>query len=324
MKVSEAIAGYLRRKRANGLSYKTEEFTLTEFRRYVGDILVSEITPKQVIEFLNVRRLANNTWIAKNRYLRMFFEFWTDRGCMSALSTPHSPKRDDGGLPLPFVYKRTEIQSLIQASHGNQDHGLCAVGEETFRTILLTLYGTGAMTSEIFWLKQHDLDLRRGLISLRGNRVVLARKVPLGKDLHQILANYLRSEQRRRVSSSNVFVSREGGTFKADAIVNSFSRLRMRAGVVPPEGGMHLPRMRDFRQTFAVHRIAFWIDHGFDLNRMLPALSAYMGFAGMSSVQGFLRIAPERFKRELDELSPCTTKKRWRDDAGLMKFLAGI
>ena len=197
MKVSEAIAGYLRRKRANGLSYKTEEFTLSEFGRYVGDMFLAEITPKQVIEFLDVRRLANNTWIAKNRCLRMFFEFWTDRGYMSALSVPQSPKRDDGRLPLPFVYKRTEIQRLIQASHGNQDHGLCAVGEETFRTIILTLYGTGAMTSEIFWLKQDDLDTRRGLIFLRGSRVVLARRVPLGKDLQ--LAQLRSTPAQRRL-----------------------------------------------------------------------------------------------------------------------------
>ena len=101
MRVSEAIEGYLRRKRANGLSYKTEEFTLSEFRRYLGDRLITEVTSEQVVGFLNARKVSKNTWIAKHCCLRMFFEFWTDRGNMSALSMPRPPRRDDGRLPMP-------------------------------------------------------------------------------------------------------------------------------------------------------------------------------------------------------------------------------
>jgi integrase/recombinase XerD len=82
--------------------------------------------------------------------------------------------------------------------------------------------------------------------------------------------------------------------------------------------------MRDLRQTFAVHRIASWIKEGADLNRMLPALSAYMGLAGVVSTQRFLFLTPERFKRELDKLSPLKGRKHWRDDPALMTFLASL
>src|SRR5205814_10713347 len=109
------------------------------------------------------------------------------------------------------------------ATHSNQTHGLCAVSAVTFRTVLLSLYGTGAMPSEIFWLKLNDLDLRRSLIFLRGDKVVLARRVPLGKDLNKILASYLHSEDRRRVSDSpNVFVTNHGKPLTRDMMVNSF------------------------------------------------------------------------------------------------------
>lgn len=323
MKVSDAVERYLLQKRANGLSYKTQEFALSGFRRYVGDLSISDITPKQVAEFLSAREVSNKTRLAKHCFLRMFFEFWTDRGYMSLLSMPLPQKRNDQQLPTPFVYTREEIRRLMH-THGNQAHALCAVSETTFRTILLTLYGTGALTSEILWLRRDDLDLRRNLIFLRGNRVVLARKVPLGKELHRILAGYLQSEERRGISCRNVFVSKHGGPLKNNSLVYSFARLRTRAGVLRVDGVMRKPCMRDLRQTFAVHRIASWISEGADLNRMLPALSAYMGFAGFRSTQTFLFMTPERFKRELDELSPYKTTRPWRDDLELMKFLAGL
>ena len=38
------------------------------------------------------------------------------------------------------------------------------------------------------------------------------------------------------------------------------------------------PRLHDFRYTFAVHRLTAWHKHGADLNRMIPALSVYMGY----------------------------------------------
>jgi len=324
MKVSEGIENYLRRKRANGLSYKTEEFTLSEFRRHVGDPLITEVTATHVVEFLNARKVSSNTWVAKRRCLKMFFEFWTDRGNMPALSMPRSLKRDDSRISMPFVYRQSDIRRLIQTTNANHSHGLCVIGESTFRTILLTLYGTGAVPGEIFGLRRDDLDLRHSFIFLRGNRVVRARKVPLGGDLRKILACYLHSEERRRMSGHHVFVRRDGGPLKAGTITSSFARLCVLAGVNRVDGTTRLPQMRDFRQTFAVHRIASWINEGTDLNRMLPALSAYMGFARISSAQRFLKVTPERFKRELNELSPYKIKRHWRDDPELMKFLASL
>lgn len=326
MRVSTAIEGYLHRKRANGLAYKTQESILSEFRRYVSDPLIAEVTPKQVIDFLNIRHCSNGRWMARHSCLRMFFEFWTDRGHMSALSMPQPKRRDSDNdrRAVPFIYTQTELRRLIQATHGNQAHGLCVVSEKTFRTVLLTLYGTGATTSEIFWLRRDDLDLKSNLVLLRGDRITLRRRVPLNKDLHELLVNYLRSEERRSAPGPHVFVSKRGGPLPAHAMMKAFARLRIRAGLVRVDRGVRQPRMLDLRQTFAVHRITSWIEEGADLNRMLPALSAYMGFARFASIQRFLRMTPERFKRELDELSPYRSRKHWRDDPELMRFLASL
>ena len=61
-----------------------------------------------------------------------------------------------------------------------------------------------------------------------------------------------------------------------------------------------------------------------DLNRMLPALAAYIGQVGLGSTERTLSLTPERFRKQLVRLSPQRRKKRWRDDPALMKFLAEL
>lgn len=82
--------------------------------------------------------------------------------------------------------------------------------------------------------------------------------------------------------------------------------------------------MHDLRHTFAVHRITAWFKQGADMNRMLPALAAYVGQVGLGSAERYLSLTPERFRRELVKLSPQRRKKRWRDDPALMRFLAEL
>jgi hypothetical protein len=66
------------------------------------------------------------------------------------------------------------------------------------------------------------------------------------------------------------------------------------------------------------------VKHGADLSRMIPALSAYMGQHDLGLAERYLRLTPERFRRQLDKLSPRRGKTRWRDNTALMEFLDSL
>jgi integrase/recombinase XerD len=53
------------------------------------------------------------------------------------------------------------------------------------------------------------------------------------------------------------------------------------AGIVRDNSARCQPRLHDLRHTFSVRRLTAWIKRGADLNRMLPALSAYTGQVGL-------------------------------------------
>jgi integrase/recombinase XerD len=40
------------------------------------------------------------------------------------------------------------------------------------------------------------------------------------------------------------------------------------------------------------------------MNRMIPALSAYMGQHNLGAAERYLRLTPERFRSQLNKLSP--------------------
>ena len=82
--------------------------------------------------------------------------------------------------------------------------------------------------------------------------------------------------------------------------------------------------MQDFRATFAVHRLVSWIRQGADLNRMIPALSTYMGYPELAAAEKYLAFAPERFREQLNQLSPIKRKRHWRNDPELMRFLSNL
>jgi hypothetical protein len=57
---------------------------------------------------------------------------------------------------------------------------------------------------------------------------------------------------------------------------------------------------------------------------MLPALSVFMGLAGLRTTEKYLFHTPERFRAQLIQLSPQRRKQRWRDDPELMNFLSQL
>ena len=136
---------------------------------------------------------------------------------------------------------------------------------------------------------------------------------------------------RRRISSNSVkppgIASRnrvvKPWPLAREATHYAFRELVSTAGVNRKDHAPQRPRLYDFRTTFAVHQITSWIRTGKELNRLLPALSAYLGHGDLNSADRFLALTPDRFKCELDKISPQKGRK-WSHDPKLVVFLTGL
>jgi integrase/recombinase XerD len=151
------------------------------------------------------------------------------------------------------------------------------IAPQTLRVFIISLYATGALTSELLALAAKDVNLATGTVTLRSNRFGRKRTLPLSPGLLRELQKYAAWKKRRGLVSETFFAKDDGSRLVARTMNTNFQRLREAAGVVRHDGAQYQPRMHVFRTTFAVHRIASWIRSKADLNRMLPALAAYMG-----------------------------------------------
>lgn len=322
MNLNAAIDAYVKRKRDEGLVYSWSAGYLAALCRQVGDVSLDQITSREIATFLEGPKTSPSTWLEKYHMLRNFFDFWLARGEIDFLPMPVKRKVSERPF-LPYIFTHSEIRLLLNGARNTRKVRRSKIDSTTLRTILIFLYGTGLRVGEALRLLVEDVDLEKGAISIHGNRFNRSRIIPIGPDLRQVLEAYTTS-RRKETNDPYFFQDKKGERLSYSKLEHMFRRLRRKSQIQRHDDGCFQPRMYDLRHTFATHRIAEWIKHGANLNRMLPALAIYMGLTDFRSTEKYLAFTPERFRAQLIKLSPQRGKKRWRDNPELMKFLSKL
>jgi integrase/recombinase XerD len=322
--LAQAIDIYVEQKHLAGMAFLKGRGTLTSLSFLVGNIPIGELQPRQVLSFLNGPRTSTVTWRAKYGILRQFFFYWFARDEMTTLPLPllRPPVIQTF---VPYIYTRAELHRLLAATRISQRKKVYRIDTKTLRTFMLFLYATGALISEARRLRCKDIDFRRKQISLFNHRTNQSRTIPIGEALCQILKTYqVRAHGAKPQNETPFFVTTNGEILKEPTLHNAFQRARAISGVMRSDGAQYQPRMQDLRPTFATHRVTSWLRHGADMNRMMPALAVYLGLVGLGSTEKYLKMTPERFKTQLNILCPNRSKKRWRDNTQLMRFVDAL
>lgn len=325
MRLQDGIELYLDSRQTNTAPWSKGAQCLRSFHRQVGNLALDKVRVDDVVQFLDGSPILATTRYNKYSIVRQFFLYWKARQEVHSLPLP-PPRRTPERTFVPYVYSRAELQRLLRAAGTTQRDLNCVIGAHTFRALLLLLYGTGAMLSEAVQLERRDVDFRRRRITFRSSRTRRVRTLPIGNDLYTILRKYDRSHRPRGAGrDSHFFLNEDGSPVKAGTANKTFRRVRKLADVARHDGSRYPPRLQDLRHSFAVHRLTAWLRHGADMGRMIPALSAYLGQHDLAAAERYLRHTPERFRAQLNKLSPPQQgKKRWREDAQLMRFLESL
>jgi integrase/recombinase XerD len=300
MKLSEAINTYIRRRRAAGAHLRSSETMLHSFLRYCGDADLKRVGTLSITKFLNGRGgVRPGTWRAKYGALKLFFAYWCLRGRLRRSPVPPSaPKRPQDFIP--YIYSRAELQRLLGALPQCQSYPSCLICAVTFRTLLLVLYGTGMRLGEALRLRVADVDLTNNLIRIRQTKFYKSRLVPIGRDVHHVIEEYLASPNRTNESQSPLFQSIQQKPIRSAIAQRTFKRLRKMCGLQRPVTCSFQPRIHDLRHTFAVHRVTEWYRQGTDVQKLLPALSTYLGHVSLESTRRYLSMTPELLQHAND------------------------
>jgi integrase len=192
--------------------------------------------------------------------------------------------------PVLHVYTQVEIAALVAAARRlSPDRPLRAC---TYATLLGVLAACGLRISEALRVVCEDVDLGRGVITVRETKFRKTRLVPLHATTVKALKAYARERDRivGRASTPTFFMTDRGTSLPYSTVSNVFSRLRKQLDWAKSNP---LPRMHDLRHAFACRRLHQWYLDGADVAARLASLATYLGHAHITDTFWYLTGTPE-------------------------------
>lgn len=309
-------------RHVNQSPFVNGEAILRSLCRRVGNVQLRSLTSSDLSVHLDNPHISNSTRRGQYSIVRGFLHYWFSRDAIPAFTLPAPPRSEI--IFLPHIYSAGEVRALLQAITKSQRHSR-SIRADTFRMFLLMLYATGASIGELLALRVGDLSSRCTHVVFLKQGGRRERKIPLCRDLQRELSIYLTGDVTRRAEGHPLFCTASGRHLDSTYLSQCFRKLQQLGAVSRRDSTMHLPTLQDFRATFAVERLRSWIMEDADIDRLVPALSTYMGFSHLSGAGKYLCLVPERYTADLKKLcSNSKAGKRWRDHPKLMRNLAEL
>lgn len=175
---------------------------------------------------------------------------------------------------------------------------------------IVLLYTAGLRRGEVARLTLDDVDVRAGVLRIRESKFHKSRWVPLSHSAARELRQYL--DVRRTIDahpspSAPLLCTASGQPYSYPGLSNAVKDAMICSGIWAD--AKRLPRVHDFRHSFAVAALARWYKADADVQSQLPRLALYMGHVSIVSTAYYLRCMPavvalagQRFERAFGDL----------------------
>jgi len=304
----QAVQEYLSMRRSLGFKLQETATALLDFATFMEKQRASYITlPLALAWAKQPSGLQPTGWARRLSYVRMFARHHSATDPRTQVPPagllPYRPKRAQ-----PYLYSDQEIQDLLRAALKLPGNG--GLRPWTYHCLLGLLSVTGLRIGEAQDLELQDVDLKTGVLTIRGAKFGKARLVPLHASTCKVLADYIVRRKRTwagRPVSSYLFVSNWGNRLDGGEIHRTFYALSRQVGLRRPSES-HGPRLHDMRHGFASKALLRWYRAGENAERHLPILSAYLGHVHWSDTYWYLSALPELMHEAMSRL-----ERRWED-----------
>jgi len=243
---------------------------------------LTDVTRLDLLEYIEGRSKAGIKPRSAARALsalRAFYQIQTRESRMTENPTLRIalPKI---GRALPQSLTEDDVLSLLEAPDVTSNYGL------RDRTMLELMYATGLRVSELVELTVSEVNLRQGVVRVRG-KGGKDRLVPVGATALAWIEQYLEASRPYLLAGKAVtdvlFPSNRAKAMTRQTFWHLIKKYAMVAGISKPLSPHTL------RHAFATHLI----NHGADL-RVVQLL---LGHSDLSTTQIYTHVAKERLKR---------------------------
>ena len=301
----EAVREYLILRRSLGFKLHETGKLLPAFVRFLEKHRTTYITTRLALAWAQQPSTVQPAeWAHRLSVVRIFARHRSATDPRTQIPPPgllpFQPKR-----ARPYLYSEEEIRRLLHAALQlpyRLERG--KLRPWIYYCLFGLLYVSGLRLGEARNLELQDVDLKAGVLTIRGAKFGKTRLVPLHASTCAVLAGYLARRQRHwagRAVSSYLFVSNWGNRLDGGEIHRTFYALSRQIGLRGPFDS-HGPRLHDIRHRFATNTLLQWYRSGQDPERRLPLLSAYLGHVHVSDTFWYLSACPELMREAMSRL----------------------
>ena len=307
----QAVQDYLNLRRNLGFKLTEAGKVLPDFVAFMERHRASYVT--QALALAWARQPSNvqpAQWARRLGYVRHFARHRSATDLRTEIPAPgllpFQPKR-----ARPYLYSANETRALLRAALRmpyRYERG--ALLPFTYHCLFGLLSVSGMRLGEARNLEIQDVDLKAGILTIRGAKLGKSRFVPLHASTCKVLADYIARREHHwagRQVSSYLFVSSWGNRLDSGQIHRAFYALSRQIGLRGVSDS-HGPRLHDMRHLFATNTLVHWYRSGQDPERRLPILSAYLGHVHVEDTQWYLSGSPELMREAMRRL-----EQRWED-----------
>ena len=298
--LSALVERYLTERRRLGFQLRNSAYSLRNFAAHVqrsrhrGPLTIEVMT--EWAREAGRRCYWPSAWALRLSRLRPFMG-WLQQ------FEPRTEVPDDaifGRRPrrgTPHIYTEQEIVELLAATRRlDPQPSFRAI---VYETVFGLLASAGLRICEALALRVGDVDLERGVLTIRRTKFGKSRAVPLHPSSTQALRNYRLRRDLTGVPSGPdgpFFVGTRADLFgkpiQSHQVNLVFAALRRELGWVN-RGTHHAPRIHDLRHTFVVRRVLLWQRDGVDVDQAMLSLATYVGHASVTDTYWYLQVVPD-------------------------------
>ena len=288
-----AVTAYMTSRHAIGRAYRKEEVILCQVR---GFLLEAGAIDLDLALFERWRaqfqHLSSSTRVVREHTVYKFYRYRrrSDPGCFLpdwdslTRQKPHA---------LPTIIEPGQVAQLLAFVSQQPPRSQFFARSHVMRLAVVLLYTAGLRRGEVVRLTLGDVDERTGVLRIRASKFHKSRWVPLSISAHAELRRYLAARRQAHLDErpeAPLLCTCALRAYTAAGLYTTFKGLLRRAGIRDRTG--KVPRLQDFRHSFAVAALLRWYEADADVQSNLPKLALYMGHVNIVSTAYYLRWMP--------------------------------
>lgn len=294
MKMGETTILYISYRLSLGERARTISFILKNFCGYIGaDRDLTTISEKECNCYLNAHireGIISAYWFSIYAALNGLFMWAIARGYMVTNPLPKDKPKEPEAF-VPYIYSNEDLKRIFETALTYRRRFNIEY-PEVIQVMLKLTYCLGLRPSETTHLVVDDINLQDGLAFIRETKFYKSRVVPFGREVSQMLGNYLRWRSEavvsRCITDNHLFIDKRGNPVQLSALQQAFRFIREKAGIHRYDNAHYDVRLQDLRHTFATNRVAQWYREGKDVQALLPVLSTYLGHCNLDSTAVYI------------------------------------